>query len=157
MAAWITVPIRFKRPVALVPVQLPDGVPLPPGAPLLAFSPVLRANPEGCTDAMAPEMLWQQVPDFSRVADRLGMEARAEMTTKAWLQVDTTGGVKEVVVMQTEAPRSVRERFENAVMAAFRQWRYAPATCNGEPAAADVTILAPSLLLARRHRCARRW
>lgn len=83
-------------------------------------------------DVLPPRVLFRTMPDFSKLA-----RTPLRRTPIVQATVGPDGLVREVHVV-----RPSRQDVDEAMVAAVRQWRFAPATRGGRPVAVHYTVTA---------------
>ncbi len=133
VAAWFTFPVRFRLPEAPVASPLPASLRGP-----LTFEIVRGRTPAtqlvdslGCRTVSAVGFRSQQPPDYPPQARAEGQPGEV----LSWVRINTEGRVTEVEVIS-----STNRAFAEAAMAALIHWRFAPATCEGQPHEARIQI-----------------
>jgi TonB family protein len=85
-----------------------------------------------------PRVLKKTLPEYPAEARARHVEGSVTLQGR----ITEQGTVEEVKVVKSEATEGgFVESFKNSAIAAFRQWRYQPATIDGKPVPTDWTVV----------------
>ncbi len=112
----------------------PERIAAPTPSPAPASLPALgdtAAPSDFVPFERAPQVIKKAAPRYPETARKAGLQGR--VWVKIW--IDKTGGVRKVVIQQSTA-----EIFEEAAIAAAKQFVFTPAVLNGAPTDVWVSI-----------------